>query len=143
MFREVSISTFKELEQNAKKEIFGERILKLLEIHNTRTETNPSIEVLKDQVKKMSQTVRQIERKREGNWRTSPEGLVSEQLEVQRKLHTCEGEDTLHDVVQENFSEQNDIGFQIVYDPLRTMVKKGPKSKQNNVKFYNMEATRV
>lgn len=47
MFREVSISTFKELEQNAKKEIFGERILKLLEIHNTRTETNPSIEVLR------------------------------------------------------------------------------------------------
>lgn len=47
MFRKVSISTFKELEQNTKKEIFGERILKLLEINNTRTEMNPSIEVLR------------------------------------------------------------------------------------------------
>ena len=49
-----------------------------------RTEMNPFIEVL-DQGKKMSQTVRQIEGKRQENWRISPEGLVPDKQEFQRE----------------------------------------------------------
>lgn len=82
MFREVSISTLKELEQNIIKEIFGERILKLLEINNMRTEMNPSIEELDQENVPDSKTNR---RERQENWRTSPEGLISDKQEFQRE----------------------------------------------------------
>lgn len=72
----------KELEQNIIKEIFGERILKLLEINNMRTEMNPSIEELGQENVPDSKTNR---RERQENWRTSPEGLISDKQEFQRE----------------------------------------------------------
>lgn len=53
---------------------------------NTRIEEmNLSIEMLENQVKKISQRVREIERKKQENWRISPGGLGSEQCKFQRE----------------------------------------------------------